>query len=170
MLRCRLKWKCPAHNALIAQLISDSAKFYINNRVVPGRVDDTTFTSSNGDICKRVEFEPTSEKVSICLTPRGFPPQDISGSSFSLEKWIQAQRLDSSFGQANHRKRKIPSFFEQPHPDLYTTTLQNLFLMASGGRSTIFSGSPQIIYSGQPEMTLISEVKTSILLSRNHIW
>jgi hypothetical protein len=106
---CDLKRSHPAYEALLSRLSKGSARFYLNNRLISGRIEDRSFIGRNGGFCKRVEFQTMETKLSIGLKLQGFQPQNISGSPFSIDKRVEAQNLDAYFGQANHRKRKRPN-------------------------------------------------------------
>jgi hypothetical protein len=103
---CDLKRNHPAYRALIDRLSEGEARFYVDDNLVPGRIGDCSFLDKKGDFRKSVEFERVTGKLSIRLELIGIQSQDISGSPFSIEKRIEAQKLNAYFGQASHRKRK----------------------------------------------------------------
>jgi hypothetical protein len=105
---CDLKRSHPAYRALLDRLSLGAARFYVNDELIAGKIEDHSSVDMDGNFRKRVEFESVNGKLSIALGTSVWQPLDISGSPFSIEKRIEDQKLDAYFGQASHKKRKRP--------------------------------------------------------------
>ncbi|KKY29202.1 putative patatin-like phospholipase [Phaeomoniella chlamydospora] len=110
---CRVSRTQPAFEHLMNQLSKTCAVFSIDGHVVPGRVEDRSFTDGTGNFRKKIEFEG-KERLSIHLKEGSFQPQHISGSPYVIEEMIRAQGLNKQFGRSDHLKRCDPE--PQPGP------------------------------------------------------
>ena len=110
---CTIRGNNPALKLLLSQLAKRSARFYLNGHSIPGMLNDLTCLGADGNFRKRVELKVT-DKFTITLKQGDLPPCDISASPFSVNRLIQAQGLDASFGRADHGKRKLPYEYNLP--------------------------------------------------------
>ena len=110
---CSLRCHEPAFQELLGQLSSISAQFCLNERPVAA-VNDPSCFDKDGNFRRRIELN-TTDRFTISLKQGSSEPCNISGSPFSVEKLIQAQGLDASFGRPDHRKRKAGDDLENPN-------------------------------------------------------
>jgi hypothetical protein len=109
---CILRNKDPAFKVLTTRLSACSAQFLFNGHPI-STVGDISCYSTDGNFRKMVEFA-TEDVFTISLKQDSCEPFNISGSPFSVETLIKAQRLVAPFGTPDHRKRKIVTHDEYP--------------------------------------------------------
>jgi len=115
---CRLRVGNPALEALFNQLSKGSAQFLLDEHAILGAVEDRSSIDRDGNFRKRVEFSicDRQRKISISLKEGSHPPNNVSGSPFSVDSLVGAQGMDAHFGRADHKKRKQPDDFGSPGP------------------------------------------------------
>jgi hypothetical protein len=74
----------PAYRALLDRLSQGAARFYVNDELIPGKMEDRSCVDIDGNFRKRVEFESVNGKSSIALGIREWQPLNISGSPYGL--------------------------------------------------------------------------------------
>ncbi|KUJ07252.1 uncharacterized protein LY89DRAFT_725776 [Mollisia scopiformis] len=103
-IRCWIRQSDPAFQTLIQQLTQASAAFYLNERIIPGDIDDPSFWDRDGNFSKHIELH--DGKFSIKPRQGVNESCNISGSPYCTEKLIAFQGLNAVFGRADRRKRK----------------------------------------------------------------
>ncbi len=138
---CRLRVGNPALEVLFSQLSKSSARFLLDERALSGAVEDRSFIDRGGNFRKRVEFSLSDRqrKISTSLKEGSHPPNNVSGSPFSVDSLVAAQGMDAHFGRADH-KRKQPDDFRSPRAKRRRVTgLQRSLLEALNHDSNIGS-------------------------------
>jgi hypothetical protein len=103
---CKLRHGNPYFDAVLSQLSRNAATFLIDHREYPIFPGDISSFDLEGNFQKRIDLA-VGDKFSIYLRESNSTPRNISGSPFSLEKVVLAQRLRAHFGRTDHRKRRI---------------------------------------------------------------
>ena len=104
-IQCLERRQDLAFPLLLQRLSACSSVFYLNDCPISGHFGDKSFLDADGNFRKRVELS-VSDKFSICLKQGNSELRNISGSPWSIQKLIKAQRLHANLGTADHRKRK----------------------------------------------------------------
>lgn len=96
---CRLRSGSTAFDQLLARLTRSSAKFLLRGRQLLGRVLDRSSRGRDGNFRKRVCFDVSRKQdmFSLSLQEGELEPCSISGSPFSIDWLLEAQRLDRKF-------------------------------------------------------------------------
>jgi hypothetical protein len=108
---CSLRSHEKSFKELFARLSSASAQFCLDRHVVAA-VQDSTCFDKDGNFRIKVELN-TAGRFTISLQDNTSGHYNISGSAFSVEKLIQAQAFNASFGRADHKKRKADGDFKR---------------------------------------------------------
>ena len=97
---CRLWSSDPALKIVLLQLFKSLTKFTLQNHILPGIIENHSFTDRYGNFQKRVEFTVNSQQqqIPIHLREGSSLPNNISGSSFSVDSFVAAQGLKAHFG------------------------------------------------------------------------
>jgi len=105
---CRHRVGTDALEALLGRLTKSSAKFLLRGRTLPGSIRDRSSLARDGNFRKRVCFDVTSKEdlVSLHLREKGSESYNISGSPFSMNWLIEAQKSIRPFGRPDGVKRK----------------------------------------------------------------
>ena len=105
---CSRRAGTPAFDVLMGRLTKSSAKFLLRGRTLPGSIRDRSFLARDGNFRKRVCFDVTSKQdlVSLHLREGSSESYNISGSPFSVDWLMEAQRLGRPFGRPDGVKRK----------------------------------------------------------------
>jgi len=105
---CRHRAGAPAFEALLGRLTKSLAKFLFQGRTLPGSIRDRSSLARDGNFRKRVCFDVTSKEdlVSLHLREKGSESYNISGSPFSMNWLIEAQKSIRPFGRPDGVKRK----------------------------------------------------------------
>jgi len=113
---CRLRVGNFALEVFFSQLSKSSARFLLDERALSGAVEDRSFIDRSENFRKRVEFSlcDRQRKMSIFLKKGSYPPNNVSGSLFSVDSLIAVQGMDAYFDRADHKKRKQPDDFGSP--------------------------------------------------------
>lgn len=105
---CRLRAHTAAFQALLQQLNEASAVFLVQGHSLKDANGNEPDRDRNGNFSKAVCLEVFDRRTSfaIQLKEGSSQPCGISGSPFSVESLVTAQRLEFPFGTADHAKRK----------------------------------------------------------------
>jgi hypothetical protein len=107
---CSIRPKDPAFLELFGQLSKTSSHFLLDGNPIFHTGDASCF-NQDGNFRGLININ-TTNKFAISLKQRDSEPYNISGSPFSVDKLISAERLDASFGRPDHRKRKASDVFD----------------------------------------------------------
>ncbi|KAK8013547.1 acyl transferase/acyl hydrolase/lysophospholipase [Apiospora marii] len=113
---CRLQPGTPEFDTFMCQLGQSSASLHVaHQRIIEG-VWGSPGTNTQEQFHQEVSFQIKSrdQPFPICLATGDYHCH-ISGSPFTLEVLSEQQKLNATFGTADHRKRPIEGDEEKPH-------------------------------------------------------
>ncbi|KAL0929611.1 uncharacterized protein CTRU02_215510 [Colletotrichum truncatum] len=107
-IRCRLEAGSDTLHEFMSQLGQSFASFRVGDRALAGGFPKHPLLDDDGKFCKEVRFRVASREqpVGISLWESSREGCSISGSPFNLQRLVREQKLDASFGTADHRKRR----------------------------------------------------------------
>ncbi|KAL7783441.1 patatin-like phospholipase-like protein [Trichoderma ceciliae] len=118
-LICRLPQGSPGFKALMDRLDDESATFRIGSRCLSSDIESQSIITDSVYWRKMIKFEVSGRRTSFSITLREGPLGDIhiSGSPFTIDWLINAQRLDAVFGSSDHRVTNIsvPNITSKQH-------------------------------------------------------
>lgn len=105
---CRLRANGAALEVLLDRLTESSTKILLQHQPLPDSIKDKSHLDEDGNFRKRVKFSVPNRQsqISLCLQEGSSQPCSISGSPFSINSHVAAQKLEAYFGTAHHVKRK----------------------------------------------------------------
>lgn len=107
---CRLPAGTPTFEALMLQLDKAGASFQIDGRTTRcGGFRRYSATNPDEKFYRCIRFRVRGRQTPFTITLNNSysDGHNISGSPFSLERLIEAQKLETWFGWADHRKRPL---------------------------------------------------------------
>ncbi|KAI1839796.1 hypothetical protein JX266_013990, partial [Neoarthrinium moseri] len=111
---CRLAFSTKELKVFLSQLQNKSASLRIINKALPHCFQDPIPQQAGIGFCMEVQFTVASrtEPFSIVLCEEEGTECNISGSPFTLQSLIRQQNMESWFGTADHRKRRLEASYE----------------------------------------------------------
>lgn len=111
-LICRLPRGTPGFTALMDRLDEESATFKMGSRCLSGDIDSSPTTGDGVHWRRMIKFQVSGRKTLFSVTLREGPMGDfpISGSPFTIDRLVGAQRLDAVFGSSDHKPFNVIAF------------------------------------------------------------
>lgn len=108
-LICRLPQDTPGFKALMDRLDEESATFQIGSRCLSGDINSQFIAGDSVYWRKIIKFQVSGKKSLFSITLREGPLGGIpiSGSPFTIDWLISAQRLNAVFGSSDHRSISV---------------------------------------------------------------
>jgi hypothetical protein len=117
-LICRLPQGTPGFTALMDRLDEESATFKMGSRCLSGDMGSNTTTGDGVYWRRMIKFQVSGRRTlfSVTLTEGPLGDIPISGSPFTIDWLVRAQRLDAVFGSSDHRPISVTAFDSIANP------------------------------------------------------
>ena len=102
---CRLEPGSEEHSAFLESLDSSSSHFQVGSKLLSGTFLQESARGQNNAFSKQIKFCVHGRQVPFEIVLReGFEEaSNISGSPFTIDQLVKAQKIDARFGTADHR-------------------------------------------------------------------